>query len=117
VIEAEAWVAHEAALAGRPDAFTPELRRMLEYGRETQAGRLGLQLVAARFRDRALLDTARAFEAARPVPPMPEPGRSGHRPFAARACLHGGRWAIDNPGAARARPVRPGSVTLPGLRA
>ncbi|HVQ77836.1 MAG TPA: amidase [Candidatus Binatia bacterium] len=147
VIEAEAWVAHEAALAESPDAFTPELRRMLEYGRDVQAGRLikaerlieaaglalrqalsevdlvaaptavmppfaftepapshladstalanfagapaisipcgltadglpiGLQLVAARFQDHALLATARAFEAARPFPPMPEPGR------------------------------------------
>jgi aspartyl-tRNA(Asn)/glutamyl-tRNA(Gln) amidotransferase subunit A len=144
VIEAEAWAVHEAALAATPDAFTPELRRMLEYGRDAQAGRLikaerliqaagfalrralqevdviaaptaavppfpfaepapahladlsalanfagcpavsvpcglsaaglpiGLQLVAASFQERTLLDTARAFEAARPFPCVPE---------------------------------------------
>jgi aspartyl-tRNA(Asn)/glutamyl-tRNA(Gln) amidotransferase subunit A len=147
VIEAEAWVVHEAALAETPDAFTLELRQMLAYGRDAQAGRLvkaerliqaaglalrqalrevdviaaptasvpafpfadappahladltalanfagcpavslpcglsadglpvALQLIAGPFRERALLDTARAFEAARPFPRVPEPSR------------------------------------------
>jgi aspartyl-tRNA(Asn)/glutamyl-tRNA(Gln) amidotransferase subunit A len=151
VIEAEAWAAHEAALAETPGAFTPELRRMLEYGRDARGGRLiqaerliqavglalrqalrqvdviaaptaavppfpfaepaptgladlcalanfggcpaisvpcglssdglpiGLQLIAAAFRERALLDTASAFEASRPFPPVPEPP-GGRRP-------------------------------------
>jgi aspartyl-tRNA(Asn)/glutamyl-tRNA(Gln) amidotransferase subunit A len=145
VIEAEGWAVHEGALAETPDAFTPELRRMLAYGRDAQAGRLikaerliqaagfalrralrdihviaaptaavpafpftepvpdhladlsalanfagcpalsvpcglsadglpiGLQLIAGPYRERALLDTARAFESARPFPRAPEP--------------------------------------------
>ncbi len=78
VIEAEAWVIHEAALAEAPGAFTPELRRMLEYGRDAPAGRLAtaerlIQTAGFALR-RALqdLDVALAFTAPQPAFPFGE---------------------------------------------
>lgn len=78
VIEAEAWVIHEAALAEAPGAFTPELRRMLEYGRDASAGRLAraerlIQTAGFALR-RALrdLDVVVAFTAPRPAFPFGE---------------------------------------------
>jgi aspartyl-tRNA(Asn)/glutamyl-tRNA(Gln) amidotransferase subunit A len=79
VIEAEAWVAHEAALAATPEAFSPELRRMLEYGRDAQAGRLikAERLIqAAGFALRRALrevDVVLAPTAAAPAFPFDEP--------------------------------------------
>jgi aspartyl-tRNA(Asn)/glutamyl-tRNA(Gln) amidotransferase subunit A len=83
VIEAEAWAIHEAALAASPDAFSPELRRMLAYGRDASAGRLikaERAIHTAGFALRRLLrrlDAVLAPTVAAPAFPFTEPAPAG----------------------------------------